>query len=336
MVSKKLLVFAAAAAVAGLGYVMLNRDGGDNIPDDIAYGNGRIEAVQVDIATKIAGRVQDVLASEGDLVKKGDKVAIIESAQLRAQLLRAKAEIASAQSQVAAAKASIAQVKAQLILAEQELQRTRQLVEKGHTSRETYDTRLSQRDVAKANLAAAEASLVSRERSVDAARAAAQEIETQINDCTLTSPTIGRVLYRLTEPGEVLGSGGRVLTLLNLSDVYMEIFLPSAQAHRVSIGSPARIKLDILDVAVPAKVSFVSPKSQFTPKQVETPSEREKLMFRVKVRVPQELVLQYIDQVKTGIRGVAYVPLGVDPKPEWPAFLQNLPPEPDAAASTGK
>ena len=135
---------------------------------------------------------------------------------------------------------------------------------------------------------------------------------------------------------EVLGSGGRVLTLLNLSDVYMEIFLPSAQAHRVSIGSPARIKLDILDVAVPAKVSFVSPKSQFTPKQVETPSEREKLMFRVKVRVPQELVLQYIDQVKTGIRGVAYVPLGVDPKPEWPDFLQNLPPEPDTAASTGK
>jgi len=330
----KTMVVAAVAVVAGLGYAIFGGNDDDRIPEDIAYGNGRIEAVQVDISTKIAGRVQDVLVKEGDLVKAGQKVATIDSAQLRAQYLRAKAEIASAESRVAAARASIAQVKAQLLLAERELRRTSTLVKKGHTSRETYDTRISQRDVAKANMAAAEATRVSRERSVDAARAVAQEIKTQIDDCTLISPTIGRILYRLTEPGEVLGSGGRVLTLVNFSNVYMEIFLPSAQAHRVSIGSKARIKLDILNVAVPAKVTFVSPQSQFTPKQVETPSEREKLMFRVKVRVPQELVMKYIDQVKIGIRGIAYVPLGIDPKPQWPAFLQKLPPETGEAASS--
>ncbi len=328
----RLLAIGAIVVLSGLLYFFLASGGTETIPDGIAYGNGRMEAVQVDISTRIAGRVQEISAKEGDLVQPGATVALIDSAQLQAELLRAKADIASAQSQVAAAKALIAKAKAQLILAEQELDRTKRLVDKGHTSRETYDTRFSNRDVAKANLAAADATLVSRERSVDAARAVAKVIETQIADSVLKSPTLGRVLYRLAEPGEVLGSGGKVLTLINLADIYMEFFLPSAQAHRVIIGSEARIKLDILDFAIPAKVSFVSPESQFTPKQVETSSERDKLMFRIKVRVPSGLVRKHINKVKTGVRGVAYVRLSNGPTPEWPAFLQKLPP--DAASPT--
>ena len=306
-------------AAAGGGFAYWQDHFNSRLPEGIAYGNGRIEAVQVDISTKIAGRVQDILVQEGDLVKPGQKVATIDTDQLKAQHLRAEADIASAESQVAAAEASIAQAKAQLILTEQELDRA---------------SRLSARDVAKATLAATKAELVSRQRSVDAARATAQEIKTQIDDSVLVSPIIGRVLYRLAEPGEVLGAGGKVLTLVNLSDIYMEIFLPAADAHRVSIGADARIKLDVLNVAIPAKVSFVSPESQFTPKQVETPSEREKLMFRVKVRVPQDLVLKHIDQVKTGVRGVAYVMLDENPKPEWPEFLQKLPPDVAQPASS--
>lgn len=328
------LVIGAVIVIGALAYLIFGGDGADTVPEGIAYGNGRIEAVQVDVSTRIAGRVKEIAVKEGDLVRDGDKIALIDSAQLQAQLLRAQADIASSESLVAAAQAAIAQAKAQLILAEQELERTKSLVDKGHTSRETYDTRLSKRDVAKANMAAANATLISRQRGVDAARAAATEIQTQIEDCTLKSPTIGRVLYRLAEPGEVLGSGGKVMTLVNLADVYMEIFLPAAQAHRVSIGAEARIKLDILDFAIPATVSFVSPRSQFTPKQVETPSERDKLMFRIKVRVPSELITKHIDKVKTGVRGVAYVRLASGPQPEWPEFLKKLPPEPGAAVST--
>lgn len=306
------------------------------LPEGLASGNGRIEAVQIDISTKIAGRVESILVKEGDLVQQDQAVAKIDTAQLQAQLLRAEANIASAESQVASARASIAQAKAKLTLAEQELSRVRDLVDKGHTSRETYDNRVADVAVAKADLEAANATLVSQQRSVDAVRAEAKEIQTQIDDATLISPSIGRVLYRLAEPGEVLGSGGKVLTLVNLADVYMEIFLPSAQAHRVSIGSDARIKLDVLDVAVPGKVTFVSPESQFTPKQVETPSEREKLMFRIKVRVPQKLVMKYIDRVKTGVRGVAYIQLAPHPDEEptpWPEFLQRLPPGAEAAGN---
>ncbi|MDO6561828.1 HlyD family efflux transporter periplasmic adaptor subunit [Amphritea sp. 1_MG-2023] len=300
------------------------------LPSGIASGNGRIEAVQVDISTKIAGRVASVLVKEGDLLQPGDVVAEIDTAQLRAQRLRAEANIASAESQVAAAEAAIAQTKAKLVLAQQELTRTQALLKKGHASKEAFDTKVSEVAVAKADVSAAQAMLVSQQRNVDAVQADLQGVQTQIDDATLVSPSIGRVLYRLAEPGEVLGSGGKVVTLLDLSDVYMETFLPSSQAHRVAIGAEARVKMDILDVAIPATVSFVSPESQFTPKEVETASEREKLMFRVKVRVPEALVLAYIDRVKTGIRGVAYIRLAAMPGEEsspWPEFLQKLPPK---------
>jgi len=311
---------AAALAVAGLLAITGSRS--SQVPEGVVSGNGRIEAVQVDIATKMAGRVKRIAAREGDLVKAGEVVANIDDNQLKAQFLRAEAEVASAISLVAQAQASVAQAKAQFLLAEQDLDRSRQLVDKGHTSREAYETRVSQREVAKANVTAAEAMLVSRQRGVDAARAVAEEIKSQIDDCVLSSPTVGRVLYRLAEPGEVLAAGGKVLTLIDLAEVYMEIFLPAASAYRLAIGSEARIVIDGTDFAVPAVVTFVSPEAQFTPKQVETASEREKLMFRVKVRVPSELVEKHIDLVKTGIRGVTYVRPGAKP-PAWPAWLER-------------
>lgn len=306
----------------------------NRLPEGLASGNGRIEAVQVDVTTKIAGRVSEIMVQEGDMVALGQTIAVIDTAQLQAQLLGAQADIASAESQVAAAKATVSQTQAQLVLAEQEMSRVSALVERQVATRETYDIRVSQRDVARANVAAAKAHLVSEQRGVDAARAVAQEIETQIEDSVLRATTAGRVLYRLSEPGEVLASGGKVVTLVNLNDVYMEIFLPSAQAFRVTVGSEARIKLDITDFAIPATVSFVSPESQFTPKQVETSEERDKLVFRVKVRAASELVQNYIEQIKTGVRGVAYVRLSGDTVPEWPEHLQNL--IPAAPTSVGR
>lgn len=333
-ISSVLLVFAVVAA-----WLLWEHFQTPALAAGFASGNGRIEAVQIDIATKIAGRVETMLAKEGDLVQPDQTLAKINTAQLRAQLLRAEANVASAKSQVASARASIAQAKARLILANQELSRSRELVKKGHISKETNDARVSEVAVARANLEAADATLISKQRNVDAVRAGVTEVLTQIDDATLVSPTIGRVLYRLAEPGEILGSGGKVLTLVNLADVYMEVFLPSAQAHSIAIGAEARIKLDILDFAIPATVSFVSPESQFTPKQVEISSERDKLMFRVKVRVPQALVLKHIDRVKTGIRGVAYIRLvdqtGEAPSP-WPDFLQQLPSDYEPPAVNSK
>ena len=158
------------------------------------------------------------------------------------------------------------------------------------------------------------------------------KIQSRINDMTLRSTVEGRVLYRLAEEGEVLGSGGKVLTLVNLGDVYMEIYLPAQDAVKVKIGADARIVLDIApEYAARAKVSFVAPEAQFTPKQVETRSERDKLMFRVKLSVPPERVLPYIERVKTGIRGVGYVRL--DDSAAWPERLDRHFPEPRPSRS---
>jgi HlyD family secretion protein len=120
----------------------------------------------------------------------------------------------------------------------------------------------------------------------------------------------------------VLGPGGKALTLVNLEDVYMEIFLPSAQAAALKTRAEARVTVDYFPGrAAAGYVSFVSPEAQFTPKEVETKSEREKLMFRVKIQIPPQLVSSYIEQIKTGVRGVGYVK--VDPSAVWPAWLQN-------------
>ena len=299
------------------------------LPSDLAFGNGRIEADQVDISTKYAGRVQEILAREGDLVESGQLLARMDTAELNAELAKAEAELAANQAAVKQAEAALVQRQSELTLAKQELERALPLVKRGSMAQRTADQRQSVRNTAAATVAAAQAQLKTQKQSVKAARAAVQQIQTRIDDSTLKTPVKGRVLYQLAQPGEVLAGGGKVLTLVDLSEVYMEIFLPSAQAHRVAIGAEARIKLDIVDFAIPASVSFVSPEAQFTPKQVETPSEREKLMFRIKVRIPQELVLKHIDRVKTGMRGVAYIQLSVKPgdKPTpWPEFLQKFPP----------
>ena len=162
---------------------------------------------------------------------------------------------------------------------------------------------------------------------MNASLADVKRTEAQIDDATLKSPVTGRVLYRLAEPAEVVALGGKVLTLINLGDVYMEIFLPAQEAARVKIGADARIVLDARpEYAAPAKVSYVSPEAQFTPKQVETRSERDKLMFRVKLQVPNEVVKPYIERIKTGVRGMGYVRL--DDTVAWPEFLEHPFPKP--------
>ncbi|WP_234430416.1 HlyD family secretion protein, partial [Brucella melitensis] len=169
-------------------------------------------------------------------------------------------------------------------------------------------------------IGAAKAQVVDAQASVEAAKAAIAAIEADLRDATLTAPKPGRVQYRVAQPGEVLSAGGRVLNLVDLSDVSMTFFLPTAQAGRVAIGADARIVLDAApQYVIPAKVSFVADVAQFTPKTVESEEERQKLMFRVKAKIPQILLQKYIQQVKTGLPGVAYVKLA--PDAGWPKNL---------------
>ncbi len=323
------LALLGLVALAGAIYAAVSwrQTGSNGLPDEIVSGNGRLEADQVDIAARLAGRVRAIAVAEGDMVAAGELAAAMDTAELEAAHDRAEAETALAREQLAEAEAVVVQRRSELRLAERELERARTLVARGNISESSLEDRETARDVAAATLRAAQAAVHTAERRIAAHAAEARRIQTLIDDSRLLAPVEGRVLYRLVEPGEVVAGGDPLVTLLSLENVYMEVFLPADAAARVAIGDEARIVLDVLpEYAIPAFVSFVSPEAQFTPKQVETLSEREKLVFRVRVKVPPELVRSRIEHVKTGVRGVAYVKLS--PSLAWPEALnQRIPPD---------
>lgn len=288
----------------------------------IAFGNGRLESTEVDIAAKLPGRVESVLVEEGDLVKPGQVVARMDTSVLAAELREAEAEKTRAEAERNAAIAVIAERQSALVLTQREFQRTQQLYSRNVVEARELDRYQTARLVAEALMNAAVAEKTSAEAAIDVAAAKIRRIQADLDDSVLQSPRIGRVQYRLAEPGEVLPAGGKVVTLIDISDVYMTFFLPTKDAGQLVIGGDARILLDALpDRAIPAAISFVSPIAQFTPKQVETQSEREKLMFRIKVRIDPKLLLRYADRVKVGLPGVAYVKLS--PTSEWPPELES-------------
>ena len=298
------------------------------LPTGIVSGNGRIESVQVDVAAKYGGRIKEILAREGDLVEEGQVLVKMDTSELDAELEKDKSKLAESQQAAAEVKTEITKDESQLNLADVEFKRTKTLLEKKTVSREEYDRYRTRLETAKASLEGSKAKLNTANQSINTAAAQVKRAEATLADTILKSPVKGRVLYRLAEPAEVVPLGGKILTLINLGDVYMEMYLPAQEAARVKIGADARIVLDARpEYAAQAKVSYVSPEAQFTPKQVETRSERDKLMFRIKLQVPPELVLPYIERIKTGVRGMGYVRL--DDNVAWPAFLErNFPPKP--------
>ncbi len=292
------------------------------LPTGIVSGNGRIESVQVDVAAKDGGRITEILAREGDMVEEGQVLVKMDTDELQAELEKDKSKLAESKQAAAEVKTEITKDESQLSLADVEFQRTKSLYERRVAAREEYDRYRTRLDTAKASLEGSKAKLNTANQSINSAAAEVKRTQVKIDDATLKSPVKGRVLYRLAEPAEVVPLGGKVLTLISLADVYMEMYLPAQEAARVKIGADARIVLDARpEYAAQAKVSYVSPEAQFTPKQVETRSERDKLMFRIKLQVPPELVLPYIERIKTGVRGMGYVRL--DDTVAWPEFLER-------------
>jgi HlyD family secretion protein len=254
-------------------------------------------------------------------------LAQIDIDELTAQRLEAEAQLRRARDAQRTAEAVLAQRESELKLARVDLARSENLAPEGAVSTQQLDHDRTRWETAQAAVRAAQEQLNETESSIAAAAASLQRIQVQIDESTLVSPIRGRVVYRLAEPGEVLAGGGKVVTMLDLADVYMTIFLPTEQAGRVAYGAEARVVLDALPgLVLPARVSFASPEAQFTPKEVETRTEREKLMFRFKVKLDQALLEQHLEQVKTGVPGVSYIRMADGG--EWPEWLAvRLPPE---------
>lgn len=346
---KKKLVLAAIATaglvIGGVIYLVLQPTGPGK---GFVSGNGRIEATEIDVATKLAGRVQNIMVDEGDFVAVGQPLAQMQTdvldahrAEAQAQSQQAITAVASAEAQVAAresdtaaARATVKQRAAELDAAQRRFARTEMLATNGvATPQEVDDDRASwhgteaavtaaeaEVTAAQAATKAAQAQVVGAKAGVTASVATIATIAADITDSLLKSACAGRVQYRVAQPGEVLAAGGTVLNLVDLNDVYLTFFLSDVVAGRVALGTEVHLVLDAAPQYVfPAYVTFVATVAQFTPKTVETADERQKLMFRVKAQIGREVLQKNWKQIKTGLPGVAWIKLDI--AAQWPANL---------------
>ena len=322
-IQRSVLIVATIAVVGGGGaggYYAWRQYQASQLPPGIVSVNGRVEATQVDISTKIPGRVVEIVPHEGDFVTPGEVVARIDTSETAAQLHQAEASAELARQTLVTRQAAVASDEAQLSFANEQMRRTATLVDKGWSTHETYDLREQQLKSADAALRAAQSQVDEARAAVKTADARVEELKAVVDDSTIRSPVRGRVQYRLVEPGAVVPPGGKIATVIDLADVYTTVFLPALQAGRLRIGDEARVVVDAApEYVFPASVSFVAPESQFTPKTVEVQSEREQLVFRVKLQAPLNLLKGIEDEVKAGLRGVGYV--RIDPAAQWPARL---------------
>lgn len=347
----RLAISAAVCAAVALAWYELRPQG---LGEGFASGNGRIEATEVDIASKLGGRIASIAVEEGDFVSAGDVLASMDTQVLQAQLAQAKAQVRQAEnsrrtaeaqvslreSEAVTAAAIVRQRQAELDAARKRHVRSAALVARNALAQQQLDDDLARRQSAEAALAAARAQVLSAEAgisaarsqvieaesAIEAARASVARLQADLDDSQLKAPRAGRIQYRLAQPGEVLGAGGRVLNLVDLGDVYMTFFLPERVAGRVALGQEVRLVIDAApQYVIPARVSYVASVAQFTPKTVETANEREKLMFRVKARLDPALLQKHLQQVKTGVPGMAY--LRLDESLQWPDELALRVPE---------
>ncbi len=340
---------------AGAGYYFWQKEKAAPEFENFARGNGRIEATQIDIATKLPGRLKSIDAREGDNIEAGQVIAQMDVQSLEAQLREAQAQVRRAQNAQATAQAFVtqrmqakrtaaaivAQRESELAFAEKQLVRSQQLVDKGYNAPQKLDIDQNRRQSALAMLSAAQSQVIEAESGIlaaqsqvveahagiEAAKATVERLQTEIADSLIKAPRSGRLQHRLTEPGEVIGGGGKVATLLDLTDVYMTVFMPETVVGKIAIGTEARLVLDAApQFVLPAKVSYVASQAQFTPKTVETATERQKLVFQVKLRLDPEMLKQFAAHVKGGMPGVATIQ--INPAAPWPPALQiALPPQ---------
>jgi HlyD family secretion protein len=331
------LALAVLAGGAGGGYFWWQRLH-PALPPGIVFGNGRLEADEINIDTKYAARIAEIKVDEGDPVKAGQVVARMDTRDLQASLKKAEATVRQATRAVDEAKANVVQQQAQALLAKQEYDRAAYLVQRGFQTKEVLDQRQQQLDGANAGLHAANMRAIETEHALEAATHDVELYNVEINDDTLVAPFDGRIQYRVANVGEVLPAGGHVFAMLDTSYVYMDVYLPTEEAGKVRYGADVRIVVDAYPkIAIPARVIYIATQAQFTPKTVETRNERDKLMFRVRVRIDADWLRGRRDAVSSGLPGVAYVLASREAK--WPAWLQasapqaTVPPPSRAAAA---
>jgi HlyD family secretion protein len=301
---------------------------GQTLPAGIAKAEGRIEATQADVSSKYPGQLAEISVEEGTKVAIGQVIGGVSSPEFEARLRGAQSDLQAAQDGLAGAESEIASRQSALQFAKSDFERGQALMKSGFITKQSFEERQRNYESADAAVQNMTARRDQAQSAIKAAEAKVQQIEAMIHDLVLKSPRNGQVQYQLVQKGETVAAGEPIVTILDLTDLYMVIFLNAADSGRLGIGDEARVILDAVpDYVIPAEVSFVASDAQFTPKTVETEAEREKLMFRVQLRVDRQILQRYYGRVETGLRGSGFV--RTKPDANWPAQLEvKLPPEP--------
>ncbi len=335
---KKILILLVLAVLAGGGYWYYQQQNQPDRQVGIAQSNGRLELARMDVASLYPGRITQVAVEEGQYVNQGDVLATLSSDTTQAQYQAALAQQNAAAAKHQQAEKAVQHVAAQRSAQQQQLNIAQLDVDNAVKLRKNklispaeLSKRIAVRDAAKASLKAlalaeeeAKDGVQQALAGIQQAKAQTDKVNAMLGDLRIQAPKAGRVQYRLVEVGNVVGAGAKIVSLLDLDDVSMNVFLPAPVVNRVALNSEARIVLDGLDWVFPATVTFIASEAQFTPKYVETESERAKLMFKVKLKIPATVTQKYRDYLRGGMTGNGY--LLTDPKAAWtPDLTVKLP-----------
>ena len=301
---------------------------------DIIRASGTIEAIEVNVASKVAGELLELDVREGTRVKPGDKLAVVDHATLDIQLRQAEAGVRLAEAQLALlvkgaraedirqAEAALKQAEAFLTVAEDDARRMRELAKTGSVTPKQRDDAEARLTVAAAQRNAAAEALnkvrtLARPEEIRAAEArlaqavaAADLLKKMIADCTITAPAGGIVTHKAVEAGELVTAGATVVTLVELDSVYVMIYVTEKELGRVRLGDAAEVNIDAFpDKAFAGTITYISPEAEFTPKNVQTKEDRVKLVFGVKVEIENREGL-----LKPGLPADAVIRVGPEAK----------------------
>ncbi len=273
-------------------------------------GSGTMECTQVRVASEVGGRITHLLAQEGDRLRTGQVIARIDTNTFALRRDESAAALAQAQAQldllmagsreedIQRAREQLREARAMSDSATADLKRIADIFAAGSATAKQMDDAKAAAERTAAATAAAEQQLNrlvkgSREQEIRAAQAAAAlaqarlaQSEKVLRDCVVTAPTDGIVTTRTAEPGEVIAPGTPLLTLSRLDEVWLSLYIPETRLRDVSLGQKAYLAIDGDAKRYEGTVTFISPEAEFTPRNIQTPDERTKLVYRVKITLP--------------------------------------------------
>ena len=318
---KRGLSLAPSAHAQGIVRDLIARLRGKTLPDGIVKSNGRIEATQVDVSSKYAGRLAEVTVEEGSSVTKGQVIAKLTSPEYQAQLRAAQADVKKANDALAAAEAEITARQSALDFAKSDFERGQQLIKAGHITKQTFEQRKRNLDSAAAAVQSFTSQRDQALSQIANSEAEVDRIQSIIDDLTLRSPRFGRVQYQLARAGEVVAAGAPIVTVLDLTDVYMTVFLPAADAGRLAVGDEARIILDpIPDYVIPASVELRRRRRAIHAENRRDHGRAGETDVSRQAQGRCAGSSAFYTRVKTGVRGLGFMRTKADV--EWPADLQ--------------